>query len=77
MCMDPQLTSTAGKIIPKTEGPLNEETVVKFDFSQELSRLLQGHDFHAAKLMVRARLIFFPFLGGFSVKIRNGDMVLL
>ena len=42
-----QMTTSQGKITSKTEGPLNEETVIKFDFSME-----DGQDFHAAKLMV-------------------------
>ena len=36
-----------GRVTHKTEGPLNEETVVKFDFAMG-----DGQDFHAATLKV-------------------------
>ena len=41
------MTTTQGKLTPKTEGPLNEETVVTFDFSVE-----ERQDVHAATLKV-------------------------
>ena len=41
-----------GRVTHKTEGPLNEETVVKFDFAMG-----DGQDFHAATLKVWSRVL--------------------
>ena len=41
-----------GRVTHKAEGPLNEETVVKFDFAMG-----DGQDFHAATLKVWSRVL--------------------
>ena len=66
------MTTTEGRISRKTEGVLNTETVIEFDFAPG-----DGQDFHAAKLMVSGHIDFHILtcgvatrsLGGFKVPV--------